>query len=117
MNNSSLRVSPDRTKERWFSLVCNFYPYGPAYCSTALFRSFCMNECSLVGRQFLGAAGLGLIAYAGLALDDWKEFYQYFRESKLVSCDVNNAYFISVVLLACLVDLKSCIFSSFFFLH
>ncbi|XP_057526912.1 uncharacterized protein LOC130806037 isoform X1 [Amaranthus tricolor] len=33
---------------------------------------------------FLGAAGLGLIVYAGLALDDWKEFYQYFRESKLV---------------------------------
>uniref|UniRef100_A0A803MGM5 Cardiolipin synthase N-terminal domain-containing protein n=1 Tax=Chenopodium quinoa TaxID=63459 RepID=A0A803MGM5_CHEQI len=28
--------------------------------------------------------GLGLIVYAGLAIDEWKEFYQYFRESKLV---------------------------------
>ncbi|XP_021724442.1 uncharacterized protein LOC110691795 [Chenopodium quinoa] len=33
---------------------------------------------------FLGAVGLGLIVYAGLAIDEWKEFYQYFRESKLV---------------------------------
>ncbi|KAL8150961.1 hypothetical protein V2J09_020769 [Rumex salicifolius] len=32
----------------------------------------------------LGAAGLGLIIYAGLAIGDWKEFFQYFRESKLV---------------------------------
>ncbi|KMT02292.1 hypothetical protein BVRB_9g206100 [Beta vulgaris subsp. vulgaris] len=33
---------------------------------------------------FLGAVGLGLIVYAGLAQGDWQEFYQYFRESKLV---------------------------------
>ncbi|GAB4825315.1 hypothetical protein Ancab_008187 [Ancistrocladus abbreviatus] len=32
----------------------------------------------------LGAAGLGLIMYAASAMGDWKEFYQYFRESKLV---------------------------------
>ncbi|KAE8075497.1 hypothetical protein FH972_014210 [Carpinus fangiana] len=32
------------------------------------------------------AAGLGILVYAGLAnWDDWKEFYQYFRESKFVS--------------------------------
>ncbi|KAK3017271.1 hypothetical protein RJ639_007383 [Escallonia herrerae] len=31
------------------------------------------------------AAGLGLIVYAGLAnADVWKEFYQYFRESKFI---------------------------------
>ncbi|KNA25060.1 hypothetical protein SOVF_010090 isoform B [Spinacia oleracea] len=33
---------------------------------------------------FLGAVGLGLIVYASLAQDEWKEFFQYFRESKLV---------------------------------
>ncbi|GAB2285170.1 hypothetical protein Dimus_019622 [Dionaea muscipula] len=32
----------------------------------------------------IGAVGLGLIVSAGLATSDWKEFYQYFRESKLV---------------------------------
>lgn len=32
----------------------------------------------------LGVAGLGLIGYAGLTNGDWKELYQYFRESKLV---------------------------------
>lgn len=32
----------------------------------------------------LSAAGVGLIIYAGLATGDWKEFLQYFRESKLV---------------------------------
>ncbi|KAF5206113.1 transmembrane protein [Thalictrum thalictroides] len=33
----------------------------------------------------LTAAGLGLITYAGLAdADVWKEFYQYFRESKFI---------------------------------
>ncbi|KAL9251294.1 hypothetical protein AKJ16_DCAP03472 [Drosera capensis] len=32
----------------------------------------------------VAAAGLGLIIYAGLAIGDWKEFYQYTRESKLV---------------------------------
>ncbi|KAJ8429179.1 hypothetical protein Cgig2_011783 [Carnegiea gigantea] len=32
----------------------------------------------------LGAAGLGLMLYACSANGDWKEFYQYFRESKLV---------------------------------
>lgn len=32
------------------------------------------------------AAGLGLIAYAGLSNGDvWKEFYQYFRQSRFVS--------------------------------
>lgn len=31
------------------------------------------------------AAGLGIIIYAGLASgDDWKEFYQYYRESKFI---------------------------------
>ncbi|XAR55242.1 hypothetical protein NMG60_11035263 [Bertholletia excelsa] len=31
------------------------------------------------------AAGLGIIVYAGLANEDvWKEFYQYFRESKFI---------------------------------
>nr|AFK43448.1 unknown [Lotus japonicus] len=31
------------------------------------------------------AAGIGLITYAGLSGDDvWKEFYQYFRESKFI---------------------------------
>lgn len=36
--------------------------------------------------QILFIAGLGLIIYAGLASGDvWKEFYQYFRESKFVS--------------------------------
>ncbi|GMH12560.1 hypothetical protein Nepgr_014401 [Nepenthes gracilis] len=32
----------------------------------------------------LCAAGLGLIIYSGFHIGDWKEFYQYFRESKLV---------------------------------
>ncbi|KAJ4975996.1 hypothetical protein NE237_001102 [Protea cynaroides] len=33
----------------------------------------------------LFAAGLGIIAYAGLAsVDVWKEFFQYFRESKFI---------------------------------
>lgn len=36
--------------------------------------------------QVLFAAGLGLFAYAGIAGGEvWKEFYQYFRESKFVS--------------------------------
>lgn len=35
------------------------------------------------------AAGLGLIIYAGLANgEDWKEFFQYFRESKFVSASI-----------------------------
>ncbi|KAL2938643.1 NmrA-like family domain-containing protein 1 [Bienertia sinuspersici] len=32
----------------------------------------------------LATVGLGLIVYAGLAPGDWKEFFQYFRESKFV---------------------------------
>ena len=37
------------------------------------------------GLQVLAASGLGLIAYAGLASgEDWKEFFQYFRQSKFV---------------------------------
>lgn len=39
---------------------------------------------SKITAGFLGAAGLGLIVYTGLAYGDWQEFYQYFRESKLV---------------------------------
>lgn len=36
--------------------------------------------------QALLAAGIAIITYAGLAGgDEWKEFYQYFRESKFVS--------------------------------
>lgn len=32
------------------------------------------------------AAGIGLLAFAGLSNGDvWKEFYQYFRESRFVS--------------------------------
>nr|DAD23689.1 TPA_asm: hypothetical protein HUJ06_025152 [Nelumbo nucifera] len=40
---------------------------------------------SKITSLILFSAGLGLIAYAGLASGDvWKEFYQYLRESKLV---------------------------------
>lgn len=43
------------------------------------------------------AAGLGLIAYAGLSNGDvWKEFYQYFRQSRFVS-----SYFIYTSLFSC----------------
>ncbi|CAA6670706.1 unnamed protein product [Spirodela intermedia] len=36
-------------------------------------------------RGIVTASGLGLITYAGLASgEDWKEFFQYFRESKFV---------------------------------
>ncbi|XP_042521148.1 uncharacterized protein LOC122094417 [Macadamia integrifolia] len=40
---------------------------------------------SKITAGILFAAGLGIIAYAGLASGDvWKEFYQYFRESKFI---------------------------------
>jgi hypothetical protein len=43
-------------------------------------------QVNFVTHQISLAAGLGIIVYAGLAnWDDWKEFYQYFRESKFVS--------------------------------
>lgn len=38
-----------------------------------------------ITHQISLAAGLGLIIFAGLANSDWKEFYQYFRESRFVS--------------------------------
>nr|CAD1824711.1 unnamed protein product [Ananas comosus var. bracteatus] len=38
------------------------------------------------------AAGLGLIAYAGFAGEkNWREFYQYLRESKFVSAMISNS--------------------------
>ncbi|XXG55191.1 hypothetical protein AAC387_Pa03g2911 [Persea americana] len=40
---------------------------------------------SKITAGILFAAGLGIITYAGLANDDvWKEFFQYFRESKFI---------------------------------
>lgn len=40
---------------------------------------------SKITAAILLAAGLGIITYAGLANGDtWKEFYQYFRESKFI---------------------------------
>lgn len=43
-------------------------------------------QVNSVTHQISLAAGLGILVYAGLAnWDDWKEFFQYFRESKFVS--------------------------------
>ena len=43
-------------------------------------------QVNSITHQISLAAGLGIIVYAGLAnWDDWKEFLQYFRESKFVS--------------------------------
>lgn len=43
-------------------------------------------QVNAITHQISLAAGLGIIIYAGLASgDDWKEFYQYYRESKFVS--------------------------------
>lgn len=40
------------------------------------------------------AAGLGLIVYAGFAGEDnWREFYQYLRESKFVSAMMSSISF------------------------
>nr|GMC48996.1 Taste receptor type 1 member 1 like [Ipomoea batatas] len=35
-------------------------------------------------RAILLASGLGLIVYAGIFTGDWKEFYQYFRQSRFI---------------------------------
>ncbi|RVW46264.1 hypothetical protein CK203_096244 [Vitis vinifera] len=42
-------------------------------------------QVNAITHQISLAAGLGIIIYAGLASgDDWKEFYQYYRESKFI---------------------------------
>ena len=48
----------------------------------------------LIKYQITIAAGLGLIIYASLANEDvWVEFYQYFRQSKLVSPSYHFVWF------------------------
>lgn len=55
------------------------------------------------------AAGLGLMIYAGLANGDvWKEFFQYFRESKFVSVSFHLlvCYAYVALFLMCLSDVR-----------
>lgn len=61
---------------------------------TFLFGGFIWElQVNSITHQLSLAAGLGIIVYAGLANpDDWKEFYQYFRESKFVSV-VNSDFY------------------------
>lgn len=43
-------------------------------------------QVNSITHQISLAAGLGILVYAGMAnWETWKEFYQYFRESKFVS--------------------------------
>lgn len=43
-------------------------------------------QTDTVSHQILLAAGTAIVIYAGIAGGaDWKEFFQYFRESKFVS--------------------------------
>lgn len=59
-------------------------------------------QVNFITCQISLAAGLGIILYAGLANgDDWKEFYQYSRESK----------FVSVCFCACVSSAKSKIYA------
>lgn len=58
----------------------------------------CFNS---VTHQITLAAGLGIVIYAGLASGaDWKEYYQYFNESKFVSHSTINTYFLDIVLVS-----------------
>lgn len=66
--------------------------------------SFGKIESDSITYQLSLAAGLGLILYAIFAGGDvWKEFLQYFRESKLVSVFISlfhvciSAHFCSLV--------------------
>lgn len=66
--------------------------------------SFGKIESDSITYQISLAAGLGLILYAIFAGGDvWKEFLQYFRESKLVSVFISlfhvciSAHFCSLV--------------------
>jgi hypothetical protein len=55
-------------------------------CNTLVSLFYMELQVNSVTHQMSLAAGLGILVYAGLAnWDDWKEFFQYFRESKFVS--------------------------------
>lgn len=57
-------------------------------CTIFIVYSFPEGEFNLTMMfQILLASGLGLIVYAGISTGDWKEFYQYFRQSRFVSSD------------------------------
>ena len=52
------------------------------------------TQVNSIAHQISLAAGLGLIIYAALAnADIWKEFYQYFRESRFVSVSTTDIYY------------------------
>lgn len=60
--------------------------------------------------QITMAAGLGIIFYAGLSSGDvWKEFYQYFRESRFVSFSFNVYVHMMQHSLSCYYRFSNCI--------
>ena len=59
------------------------------------------NASNSITHQITLAAGLGIVIYAGLASGaDWKEYYQYFNESKFVSHSTINTYLLDIVIVS-----------------
>lgn len=74
-------------------------------CNTLVSLFYMELQVNSVTHQISLAAGLGVLVYAGLAnWDDWKEFFQYFRESKFVS--VANHWWIYVRYFSSSLDLN-----------